>query len=177
MRKMLALIVLSLFLFTSCNQKEQQELIKTSQNELIYTQLDSIYDHSDVVNTLMQADSLFDFCEIMDVKQYKVLGEANYTVVQTTKGLFIIFSDKEGNYPTLRCIEFSSIRNKEKLANLTTDMSLDGVRSADPDGQYDFLYHNRSDYPQFSYHFFEDGDCFCIRYEQNEIVAITRFTL
>lgn len=176
MRKVITICIL-LLLLSSCKMGGQSELIKANQEVILFTQLGGVYDYADVVNAVKQTDSLFDFCNILGVKYYKAMEEFQYTVLETTEGLVMILADSTGAYLTLQNVSFSSLNNKDALIQVREGMSLEDVRSADPDGQYDSFLHNSSNYPQFSYHFFEDGECYFIQYKQNHIIAINTFTI
>ena len=152
-------------------------MVKVDQDVLIYNQIDTIYDHEEILNISNKNIDIFKFCEVLGINQYKSVGNINYTVLKTTKGLFLVLFDGDITHATIQQIRFSSITNQNSFDNLKVGMTLGNARTADPDGQYEFLLHSSQNYPRISYHYFENGDCFSVKYEGDIIVEIAHFTL
>lgn len=152
-------------------------LQEEDQNILIYNQIDIVHDHDEILDTLNQTENMFDFCEAVNIDRYKSINNIKYVVLKTTDGLHLVFFDSDGANATMQKIRFSHISNKDSVSLLKVGMALEDVQIADPDGQYDFLLHSSGNYPQISYHYFESGDCFAVRYENNVIAEILFFTL
>lgn len=170
-------ILFAIFLLTSCQKEEQHILKEVNQDIIIYSQIDTVSNHEEVVSILNQNVNMFTFCETLNISQYKSSGNMVYTVIKTTNGLFMVLFDSDGAHATIQQIEFSPIANKDRFANLKVGMTLEDARAADPDGRYDFLFHSSRNYPRISYHYFENGDCYSVRYEENVIAEIAHFTL
>ncbi|MGN0517297.1 MAG: hypothetical protein ACI4II_01070 [Acutalibacteraceae bacterium] len=148
-----------------------------SQEEIIYNQISTVYDHNEIESLLNQQVNMFNICEKLNISQYKSVNGVYYTILKISRGLFNIMFDTDGTKADIKPIAFSSINNKEKVANINVGMTLKDVQTADPDGQYDFLYHNSANYPRISYHYFENGDAISIKYESDIITQIIHFTI
>lgn len=177
MRKIAVIVLCTLFFLISCDSEVQVSLTQASQDTIIFSQLDTVYSHDKVLDALSDNDDLFAFCKSLGITQYKSANSINYTVLKTTNGMYLILADYNGAYVTMRQIIFSPDINRECVADLKAGMTLDNAKAADPDGQFDFLLHSSQNYPRISYHFFENGDCFSVKYEEDIIADIAYFTL
>lgn len=172
-----AILLFTTFLFSSCKKEESYVMKEISQDEITYNQISTVYDHDEIVNLLNQQVNMFTICEKFNISQYKSVNKMYYTIIKTSKGLFSIMFDTDGTKANISPITFSSINNKENIEKLKVGMTLKDVQTADPDGQYNFLYHNSANYPRISYHYFVNGDAFSIKYEADIITQIVIFTI
>ena len=178
MKKWLVVILLLGIVSLSCCKKGDLFSLKlVNQKTVIYTQINMTYDHNEFLGVLTKNKNLNDFCEALKISQYKTINNSNYIVLQTTQGLFLVFFDEKGENATLQQIKFSPSQHKNAIINLCSGMTLEDSQKADPDGQFDFLQHSWGDYPEISYHYFEDGDVYCVNYEKGIVVDIVHFTI
>ena len=108
---------------------------------------------------------------------FKKLEAIYYTVVKTKSQLLLISFDADGQYVNNRSITFSSAASKLQLEQIKVGDTLDAVMQADELGSYDFLYASWKNVPQISYHFFEDGSCFEVCYQDRVVTQIFRFSI
>ena len=174
----LAIVFLSLVLFfPACGNEPCFTMIEISQEEIEYKQDCTVYDY-DILGFLQRENpDMESFCEKNGISHYKSINDMKYIVVNTTEGLFVVFFSADGKSSTIEKVSFSLSSNKANVEKLCEGSDLQAVLSADPDGQYPFLFAGWSGYPKYSYHFFEDGEGFFILYDTNIISSVTRFTI
>ena len=93
------------------------------------------------------------------------------TVVNSNRGYVLIYFDANQVCTGYKLIRFSSQKYQNNVKSIEGGISLTDVRRLDPDGDYTFLLSSWSQYPQISYHFFEDGTAFEIHYSNDLKVA------
>ena len=164
-------------LLQSACSKEQKNMNKVNQDIIIYTKTEKVYDHNKIASAINRGESMFDYLESLNIENYKALKNCCYTVLQTTNGLQLLMFDSDGMHGIIQPVTFSSITNKKFVENLKVGTPLKNVMEVDPDGNYDFLYHSWTAYPQISYHYFEDGNCYSIEYVNGVISNIVLFTI
>lgn len=178
MKKRVLVICFSLMiLLTSCERGETHTLQEIEQDTLIFNQITEKLLYDDVALAISQKVDMYTFCKMFDISQYKSVNNIYYTVISTTDDQYLMLFDNNGLNPTMQQIKFSSLNNKESFSHIKVGMTLENAKVADPEGNYIFLFHSWKNYPQFSYHFFEDGECFYVRYEENTVVEIINFTI
>ena len=150
---------------------------EVEQSQLIYTHLEDEYNHNQILDMLGQNNDFLDFCKKTNISQYKSINGFRYVILKTNKGIFLILFDLDDRYTTMKQVTFSPDINRDRIASLNVGASLSSVQEADPNGQFDFLWHSWKNYPKVSYHYFESGECFVIKYEENVIIDIFYLTL
>lgn len=178
MRKRVFVCVIALGCFlVSCSKEEDVTLKLVDQNFIIYSQIESECLYDEVLELINQNVDMRTFCKALDISHYKTVSNSLYTVIRTTNGYYVSLFDEEGGSATLLPIRFSQSSDQEQVSNLRVGMTLSDARKADPNGQYDFIYHSWSGYPCISYHYFENGYCYSIEYADNSISNIICFTI
>ena len=152
-------------------------LLETNQNVILYNELNTTVDYDLVQQKITENDNLSMLCQSFHIQQYKKVNNLIYVVIHTSKGLAIIFFDSGGNNPYMQLIKFSGREYESGISALKKNMSLQEAMEADPDGQFDFIFHSWSEYPQISYHYFESGNCYIVMYENNIISNIIFLTI
>lgn len=176
MKKFLLFLIFIIVILASCD-KGRNVVRLADQSTIMYTKIDTVYDHEEVLTALGQNEDMFVFFDKFNIKQYKSISNTNYTVLKTSNGLHLVLFDCNGKHSTINDIKFSTSENEKNLNVLKIGMTLNDVKVADPEGNYDFLLHSWQEYPQISYHFFENGDAYCIQYLNHKISEIIFFTL
>lgn len=171
----IALAVL-LVCLSACGKEAEYTLKEYSQDTIFIKQQDKVYDFDDIITEIDKTDDFFSFCEDLEIKKIKSIMGDQYTVIKSTDGFYHLLSDAEGK-AILRKIEFSPIDHYDALSEIRVGMTVEDVQIADVDGSYDYLYANWSQFPKYSYHYFESGNCFYIRYADEVITSIVEFTI
>ncbi len=170
-------IFLLCVILSSCKKGEKFVMKCVDQDVILISYTNQEYDYSSIVKELERSDNMESFCEEMNISQYKVIDNMKYIVLNTGKGFYWVLFDENGQHATLRQVKVSPLDNLDKIEKLSIGMALEDVKDADPDGQFDFTYHSSNRYPKYSYHYFENGWCYYICYEDDTIDKIICFTL
>ena len=184
----LLIMVLSLLLVTGCKKNDDYVMEEIMQDEILYTQAPAFGDFSEAFNKnnvdfILEAD-FFEFCKEFNITKYKTTDISYYTVVDTGTGLNLVEFGKQGP-PYFRGnfdINFSKPENRAFFDTVAVGMTVDEVKAADPDGQYYVNLDRFTTYrmsKDYSLHFFESGEYFCIIYKgnTNEIDEIQKVTI
>lgn len=175
-KRCIALLLSIIFFFAACDTRE--DIMKeVSQDELLLDQFETEDDYTAIISFIKKNPDIATFCARYNVNKYKSFASGYYTVLKVSDGYTMVLFDNTGENINVKKIKFSPMANKENLCDLSIGRMLSDVKQADPDGQYDFLLHSSKKYPQLSYHYFQDGTCFCVKYNEGEIISITSFTL
>jgi len=170
------LVIFSVTILISCNQKGSSDIMCIEQGKIIYTELEATHDYNEV-SVFLRDNTHSSFVEKYQVQYYKTVNSIDYTVIKTTNGYCLVFFGDDNAQSSIQKIVFSDAGNQNKLQSLSVGSTLEEVRAADPTGQYDFLYASQSEFPQISYHYFISGDCYCIEYSDGIISNILYFTI
>ena len=177
MKKGIALVVLILCLLSACAKQPQAPEL-AGQDVLLYTQVKGRVPEKEVDRLEAESASLTEFCSALNIGYYKKTEDEAYTVIRTGKGLFLVTFNADGVYESRREITFSKNDGASFGASLQTGTTtLKSVQDAEPDGQYDFLYAGWTDFPTYSVHFFKNGDCYWLWYEDDVLSEIIHFTI
>ena len=171
------LAVFSAIVLVSCNSKEPVSMTYVEQDRILYPDLEVTHDFSEVWDSVRQKHDVQSFIEKYQVQYYKTVNSVDYTVIKTNEGFCVVFFGRDDIVSNIKIVVFSDTENKNKLESLSVGSTLGDAQTADPTGQYDFLSASWSGYPQISYHYFSDGDCYAIEYSDGKISNITLFTL
>ena len=179
--------LLAAVMLTACAcGKPQVRPALAGQEKIIYNEAKIEAKYSDVEGLSdLRSTDMVSFCRIFSVPYYKYSEKSGlwYTAVNTEKGLTLFVSNYETSahaeekisyaFP----IHFSQPQNEAAMKTVRIGMSLDMVRNADPDGLYP-LPDAAEGEQKISYHYFENGNCRKIWYDENNIVSdITEFTI
>lgn len=157
--------------------ENSDHLSNIDSDNIFFNWFETVHDHQEIQDLLSQNPNMDDFLTALGITDVKTFKAVPYTVIETTKGIFWIYFPNDGAETALYQIEFSSSENHETVKNLTVGMALSDVLSADPDGDFPFLYVSQSGCPQFSMHFFEDGSAYWFEYRDSIICNIVQFSL
>lgn len=175
-KKGVIVITLILCLFSACAKQQAPEPV--GQDVLLYTQVKGRVSEKKVAQLEAESADLNEFCNALNISQYKKTQDESYVVIKTGKGLFLVMFDENGVCESRRGITFSKNDGAAFFASLQIGKTaLETVQAAEPDGQYDFLYAGWSGFPKYSFHFFENGDCFNLWYENDVLTEIIHFTI
>ena len=182
--------------FCGCMNQKKSPLKEVGQDVILYTSLTHSYDYEKLYRFLKKEPSLNDVCIKYHINCYKQAGNSKYIVLKTTMGVVVVFF-AEPNTEILQSIDanaisenlpyetiniqivlFSKDGNPEFFKNANIGIPLEDVQEADPSGDYPFLYHDWSGYPKYSYHYFENGNCYIVYYDEMNMVSdILFFTI
>ena len=151
-------------------------MIEVDQQTILYTQIDSVFDHNKVTEDL-QKMKMLEFCKTYQIKNYKSIQDTKYIVMKTTEGLLWISFDERGSYTYVVRIIFSDESSQENLENVAIGSTAETIREIDPDGQHPYSYHNWSGFPAVSFHFYENGDSYAVFYKENTVIDIIKFII
>ncbi len=178
MRKFFIIIICIVMISTiSCEKRKEYAVKKVNQDMIIYNQLEKTYDYNEILNYLENNKNMKDFYEEYNVEYYKIVMEMYYTVLKTNVGIVIITFNMQEIYNEIHCVVFSNESCEDSIENIRTGITLDEVRAIDPNGNYVSMLHNWTGYPQISYHYFNNGKCFAIKYNNNVVEKIESFTI
>ena len=175
MKKTVLVFLFLILLLGSC--KGNNNMKELMQDEVLYTQIKDTCDYEKVRKVFDQSSDVNCFCDLINVDVYKRINDIRYTVIKTEEGLLLASFEEKNDSKKLRKIRFSSDENIEKVQNITIGMSINDIHDADPDGIYDYMCANWSEYPTYSFHFFENGDCYFFSCTGNIITEIIKFTI
>lgn len=170
-------VIFILVNIVSCSLKEEYVVNEADQKMIIYNESEQVYKFEDVKNYLNENIEVTVFCQEFKIPYYKHYNEMYYTVFNTDDGLKLFVFDSNRKFINIRDITFSKDADETGIKALTKGININEVRIFDPNGQYDFMYHNWSDYPKISYHYFGNGKCYTIFYKDNVIEDIYEFTI
>ena len=77
----------------------------------------------------------------------------------------LLYFNKDSSFANYRIISFSSESSKIELKEILIGTPIDTVKKIDPQGNYSFLLHSWTKYPQISYHYFRDGSGYAVQYD------------
>ena len=180
MQKFLSTLLLCLLLI-GCTAEEPSALQEVGQDVILYPQLDTVLDFTELQSKVAEDPTLEEFCATFHITRYKRIN-APYVVCKTTDGPYVITFLPDD--VVMEKVIFSPIENRDGVAALEIGATEETVRQTDPDGEYLFIqYSGRTDANQYSAHFFESGEIFMFTYTYaNEasayvITAVTIYTL
>ena len=179
MKKGLLLFCCILFLFSSCaGEAQQQPAAFVGQQTVLYTEIKGRVSEK-AVSRLEDASATLDaFCSELHIAHYKTFEEGSYIVLKTSRGLFLVVFDENGVYESRREITFSKNDGAGFFDALRIGKTtLDDVRAAEPDGQYDYLEAGWTEFPRYSFHFFRNGEACRLWFENDVLTEILRFTI
>ncbi len=165
---MVSLLVLCSLLITYGEREYSMELV--DQNIILFKQCKNTYSYKEIKKLASQKLSLMEFGGSLGVQNYKYNNGNYYIVIKTDEGFFILWFDSEKCYLSTDHIIFSDCSYYHSITSIKIGDDLDTVRTADKTGQFNFLYHSWSLYPKISYHYFKNGKCFVIMYDERNIV-------
>ena len=153
-----------------------EDYILVEQDTILYTDA-VVYDSKQVQLLLASCPSIDQLQERFDSLLLKSLGNLLYTVIKTSDSIYWVAFNADGSFAKNELIEFSSVDAQKSLEKVKAGDSLESVMRADDQGNYNFIYANWSEYPQISYHFFENGNCYMICYKNRIVTDIYSFTI
>ena len=178
MKKALVLVCALILLFSSCAGESGAAPTEADQNTVLYTQISDTVSEKKV-DALTESDvSLTEFCEALRISRYKTVNGEPYVVVKTKKALYLVTFSADGVFESKRKIVFSENDGAAFADALQTGVTtLSEVQAMEPDGAYDFLYAGWTEFPRYSFHFFESGDCYNLWFEDDVLSEIIHFTI
>ena len=171
------IVIFLLFFLISCTERGHYNLMEISQDTIMYNRIDKVHDLEEVLDFLKSESNMYDIFEKLDIKYYKALNGMYYTVIKTDTNLCLLSFNNEKIYNSTSYVVFSSLKSKRSIEKLNVGDTLNDVLKSDPTGQYNFLLKSWDGVPHISCHYFEDGECFSIVYEDDIIVSIQKFTI
>lgn len=190
-KKTVSILIIALMLtavvFTAggCGKAQVRPAL-AGQEKIIYNEVQKEARFSDVAALCEErSKDMVSFCRLFSVPYYKYSEESElwYTALNTEKGLALFVSnyetsahaDEKTSYAFT--IHFSQPENEAAIEAVQIGTGLDAVEKADPDGLYP-LPDAAEGEPKLSYHYFENGNCYKIKYDENGFVSgITEFTI
>ena len=175
--KYMIFLIILLNIILRAGMEETCKMIKLDQNGplLVTANRKVVYDE---IYELSSANMLFEeFCTLLDIEYYKQTSGIKYTAVDTDNGsVLAIFSDDD-KLIYFKVIRYSSDDDEKKISGLENGTCLTDIMKADPGGDYSFLLASWSGYPQFSFHYFVNGDCYIFHYENGKLDESVFITL
>lgn len=177
------------FPLVACAKKfddSQYPIYLLPQDSILYTKHSELRDYHDVVESAGSYPYLAFFCSVQELQYYKHTSWMEYTTIQTGQGLLFVTdfyaSERQDGTPPLDAflIRFSDAADERALQEIHVGMSLDEVKQADPNGQYNprtLVLPDETGAKKISQHFFSNGQAYWITYENNRIVSIRNFTI
>lgn len=196
MRKLVGWFVLFsiltiLLAFPACTpiREGDIEMQILTQDEMIISRISGRQKFSKLRKYLEKAPTMEDFAQAYHVEYFKsvkcssdmpksVKPRAFYTVMDTDKGLVCISFDEQQAYSCMWIIWFSDNVKSREMDALKVGMDISDVQEIDPSGNYSFGYISTSEVDRVSYHYFIDGNCYVICYDEDmHIIDILHHTL
>ena len=177
----LLLLFIALLCLSSCNSeinsKDKNIMTIIDQNQiLIKASMPTL--NKEAQEYIACRPKLNELYESLSIKGYKSVNNAYYTIIDIEGEWHLLSFQEDGTFVSDRLITFSDANSEEMIKQIEVGQQLAYVQSVDPDGQYDFLYAGWSDFPKYSYHFYESGNAYYIRYNDSDTVSsITKFTI
>ena len=166
-----------LVLLNACGKGDQLTIREVGQNSILFNLDSTVYDIDIIFDLQTNKPNMTSFCEKYGIQHYKKINDVKYLVLRTTDGIYFVFFSIDETHATAYKVSFSSSLNKEEVDKLCAGMTLQDVYEADPEGTYPFMYSSWSGYPRYSYHCFENGDCYFVIYDGDTITNISKFTI
>ena len=168
-------LVICFMLLSGCSKKTEDDTV-VDQNTIIYK--DAVeYDSAKVASILAEKPSIPQLQEQLEHISFKEYGVLYYTVVKTPDRLLLVTFYSDGSFMGTRKIVFSNPTSKKALEQIEIGDPINSVMRADEEGDYSFIYASYSEFPQVSFHFFEDGHCYEIHYKNGTVTDIYTFTI
>ena len=180
MKKICMILIFCLFfcVFQACQKTSQFELTEVGQETVLYPTLGGELSFKTVQKVLEKRSDMKEIFQQLGIRQVKRIDRYRYTPIKTDEGLFLLVFSESGTYEYLIKINLLGAEVEREFSMIKVNTSLDDVTKLDPpDGQYPFMYASFRDVSQFSYHFFESGNGWLIRYQNDVITEIIHFTI
>jgi hypothetical protein len=167
-------------LLTGCDQSFPKEV---GHDTVLYTQVETIFEHSELEKAQEEKLQLEEFCNRFQIKKYKTFLDSEtqekwpYTVCKTTEGLYLCLFEPDFSYQGFIKIKFSSSNNYEAITEIQIGMTSFDVYKLDPDGYYPYKMMSEYYSDQYSMHWFENGKCLMMVYKDDVITEIHYLTI
>ena len=175
-----ALLGLIIFITSSglfIKTEPSEALTVLEQSEVLLGKPQYQLTHKEVNDCLIKRGNLEVFCSKYGIQYYKRTKYYNYLAVLTDVDPVLIVFNHRGVCFFYWNIRYSDNECEDKLADIGIGDSVENVRAIDPHGDYSIFYASSSDFPQISYHFFENGHCYEIEYIDRIVQYIEMITL
>ncbi|MBE6977247.1 MAG: hypothetical protein E7438_01195 [Ruminococcaceae bacterium] len=179
MKKIISFVMLCIvgILLGACVQTDKNNMVYVEQEIVLYPTLNTTYSYSEVRDYIYQKKSQKPFAVKFQIQAYKSINGIDYTVIRTDEGLCLILFGTEDARGNILKIVFSDNDAQEHIKSLGEGATLTDVKNADPKGDYSTVEADGVRFPIISYHYFENGDCYCIEYSNGQVVEMVKFTI
>jgi len=163
-----------------CTMLYKNNTIKeVPQERIVYNSLNEEYKYSEIIDYFIDNEQVYmdPFMVDFNVKQYKSIDDKKYIILNSDVGIITIWYDNKDQLINLKYANLSSEASNDFINAISIGDSLSHVSNLSPDGNYDFLYTSYTKNPEVSYHFFSDGKCYEIHYDNLIITDIFEFTI
>ena len=180
MKRCLLVLIILVLLLTGCNQSFPKEV---GQDVVLYTQLETVCEHSELEKAQEEKLQLEEFCNRFQIKKYKIYlydemqEKQPYTVCKTTEGLYLCIFGTDFSFQGFIKIKFSSSTNYEAITEIQIGMTSFDVYKVDPDGYYPYKMISEYYSDQYSMHWFENGKWLMMVYKDDVITEIHYLTI
>lgn len=176
---LIVIFVVTFLISCSCIPKngEAYAMTEIDQNTILYTLNTKEYKFDELLLFFKSNRTMDEFYKEFKVENYKQIDGMKYTVLQTDMGMVFVSFDIAGNYGSMKSFCFSNDLCQNDIENVQIGSQIESVENFDPNGDYTFKCVSWTEYPQISYHYFTNGMCYAIRYNNGVVESITRFTI
>ena len=152
-------------------EDHNQSIIKLSNIEYQY-------DNDEVLSFLSRKPSAEDLNKTFKFKYLKSFNDVYCCIIPTDEGRVLVAFDETRAYRSARSINVNTNTQPSEIEKLSIGVSISEVKNIHPEGDYSFLLASWSEYPKISYHFFKDGEGYCLIYdEDNYVKSINKFIM
>ena len=147
-------------------------------------EVDAVFDKHGHIDKFMQnlglteykvrADGRYAYT-VLKVRRYSVLW-IYYDYLLVTDYKFSYEPDEEG-YMATQWIRFSEEDTLSSISDVAEGMTLEYVLKTDPDCYYSRNYASSLTFPEYTFHFYSNGDAFYIYFKDGEVVYTEHFTI
>lgn len=161
------LIILTILFLCGCNRSESDTYLKIDSTQCSLQYLTEVHNYEDVVSAVECKPTIGLLNQTIKIDCIKEQKNGYSVLLNTTEGYVLLGFDADEVYSYMKVIHFSDSQLETQLNNISIGTHLSTVQNIDPKGDYTFLYTSSTQQNNVSYHYFKNGTCYQIFYDDS----------